>query len=356
MAVDSDFLKNIKDAKYGTDMIGFFKSKAEDYSGGENNAALDFFGKKISGAYVPKPSPTMSVKASLSQFWNNLSDWFTFYWSPVKGIPMALDRKEEGYKIFEETIKDMVRMNQFLRHDYGYYADADMGREWLPPKEFFFSRWADIPGIHIDDEDIADDCEGTTWAAHHGIRVSNKVSVEDILFKLSVGKRENVIACCFSDTTGHAYNQHGTWSVGNWGRIDHGSSNPVVMGKDFISDANDFSYYVENEDATEAEYVEGGEAAFYTNEKCSVQKYLETVDKSEYAVLTGEIIGKLIGKIDRSNMELKDKAIEKYNLPVKGVMKLVNHEIRERTPIARKIADEIDVEIHKIAKLKLARV
>ncbi|MEM5804578.1 MAG: hypothetical protein QXU82_01890 [Candidatus Aenigmatarchaeota archaeon] len=355
MAVDYEFKKELAKARYGSEMINSFKFYSKNYGSDEKAYMLEKLGGRIGGAFVPKPSPTMSPKAASSQFWNNLSDWFTYYWSPAKDIPMGLNEKKKGYEKFEKVISDITRMNQFLRHRYHYYADEVGEDEWRTPKDFFWTRWADRSGSWPWPEDIADDCEGTAWGAHHAIRVSNNVSSKSIIDRLNEGVRQNVIACCFNDSGGHAYNQHGSWSVGNWGRIDHGSDNPVVMGKDFIEDANDFSFYVENEDGTEAEYIEGGEAAFYETDRRSVKQYLDVVSRPKYAVLTGEIVKELIGKIDRSNMELKDKAIEKYGLPTKGVMRLVNREIRERTPLARRIADEIDIELRKIAPLKLAR-
>jgi hypothetical protein len=268
---------------------------------------------------------------------------------------MGSDEKEEGFKEATHTINSMQRMNEFLRHKYHYCADEVGEDEWRTPESFFKTRWSDKSGTWPWKDDVADDCEGTAGFSEYSIMSSNQDSHDSIVLRLLSGRKENVIGCCFNDSTGHAYNQHKNWSVGNWGRIDHGTDDPLTMGKDFIKDANWFSFYVVTDDGSDYEFIEGAEVEFFAAEQGSVTKYIEAVGESKYAVLTRKVLNEVIDKVDSKDMKLEHKDVkdyipeEKFSTFLKGM----NHEIRENTPLKHYMANRLNVVPKKLAPFKL---
>jgi hypothetical protein len=308
-----------------------------------------------------RPRPALSWGASWSQFANGIIDWFGYYRSNVGDISMHLDNKAAGFKQAEKYIDSIKAAGQFFKHPYHYRYDKLPEDEWRTPKEFFYFRWADVTDEYwMWPEDIADDCEGTAWFAHHCIRVANKVSVDDIKKDFQNGKRNNVIGCCYDDESGHAYNVHGQWTVGNWGRIDHGNNDPAVIAKDFISDSNWISFYVENEAGDDIEYLEGAEINYYKNiKRTSVKEHMaimaENDEKIKYGMVTGEHMDEICSEIRKVGdvLQVPEKIFEKYGLPTEPIKRGLAAEINGRGPIVKKIAKQLDVPIKKVLPLEV---
>lgn len=303
-----------------------------------------------------RPKPTLSWGASWSQFSNGIADWFSFYRSEVRKIDMNIDSKPTGYNQAQKIINSVKRAGEFFQHPYHYKYDKDTEDEWLTPKDFY-RRWADFPEEYWPWRvDIADDCEGTAWFAHHCIRVANKVSVDSIKKDFQNGKRNNVIGCCYDDKSGHAYNVHGQWTVGNWGRIDHGHNDPVVIAKDFISGSNWISFYVENEAGNDIEYLEGAEINYYKNVKrMSVEDHIsimaEEDEEIKYGMLTGEHMDEICSQIRKFGnvLQVPEDIFKKYGLPAEPIRRGLEAEINGRGPIVKKIAKQVKVPIKKLA-------
>ncbi len=307
------------------------------------------------------PKPSLSWGASWSQFANGITDWFGYYRSNVGDISMHLNNKAAGFKQAEKYIDSIKGAGQFFQHPYHYRYDKLPEDEWRTPKEFFDFRWANVADEYWPwGEDIADDCEGTAWFAHHCIRVANKVSVDSIKNGFQNGKRNNVIGCCYDDKSGHAYNVHGQWTVGNWGRIDHGRDDPVVIAKDFISGSNWISFYVENEAGNDLEYLEGAEIDYYKNVKrMSVNVHIaimaEDDEEIKYGMLTGEHMDEICSEIRKVGdvLEVPEKIFEKYGLPAEPIRRGLAAEINGRGPIVKKIARELEQPIKKVLPLEV---
>jgi len=308
------------------------------------------------------PKPSLSWGASWSQFANGITDWFGYYRSNVGKISMRLNNKATGFKQAEKYIDSIKGAGQFFKHPYHYKYDKKPEDEWRTPKEFFDFRWADVTDEYWPyTEDIADDCEGTAWFAHHCIRVANSVKVEWIKNEFAAGRRNNIIGCCYDDKSGHAYNVHGSWSVGNWGRINHGSNNLAVIAKDFIKDADWISVYVENSAGTEIEYLEGAEINFYKRviAPTSVAEYIklqrEEGEDITFGVLTGEHMKEIYSEIRKvgDKLEIPDDILEKHGLPVKRIKYGIAIEFNGRGPIVKHIAKQLDLPMNKVAPLQI---
>ena len=326
--------------KYGTDIAAYARQVIPTIGGQEK---LDFntdLAKKFSSMIAPKPSPSMSAGASWSQFWNNIIDWFGYYGSPANKVRMGTSETEDGFKDACKYLDSPLKVNQFRLHHYAYKADQTDSDEWKPPHDVFASRWDSFPNAGK----IGDDCEGISGLSQYCIMQATGQGPQSIINDYNSGMDNNIIFGMFSDTTGHATNKHGKVTVCNFGRIDHGTDDTIAVGRDFISDASWFSRYVwMNGDY---QMIEAGDTAVYSM-SASTREEMKASDKKPFAILTPEVLAKILKKADVKDGVL-DFAREGLGYTDNGMRALkqgLNRELNQKTPLhgmlARKLGKRI---------------
>ena len=289
----------------------------------------------------PKVPTSRPAGVSASYFWNGIVDWLSYPFSRASKIDMDVNRIDEGFDQACTNLDSPALVNQFLSHNFKYGTDETPEAEWRKPKDVFASRWTDFPYKGK----IKDDCEGAAGFAHYVQMRAKGQTPEQIIAYFQRGIKNNVIFGMYNETEGHATNQIGKDTVCNFGRGTHSGDNPNVMALDFIEAPTWFSYSVFK--SSDYEVIEAGDAKFYKT-GMSVQEYLTTVSRSQYAVLTPQILGRILERATVKNGELDfdGAGLDFTSDAIRELKQGMHKELRHRTPlrgiIARKVGERVN--------------
>lgn len=332
---------NVKLPKYGTDMVSFAKDVLPTLDGQEKDDMVKRVADAFSGFYAPKPSPSMSAGARLSQMGNGIWDWFGYYGSPANQIPMDTDKIDEGFQKACQVLKTPRLVHQFYCHHYAYKADKVLADEWKSPYQVFSSRWSGFPN----ENKIADDCEGSAGFAQYSIMKANGRTPEQIIADFQRGQKNNVILGIYSANQGHATDLNGEWTICNFGLVRHGTTDIVKIGRNFLSDANQFSLYLSRNG--EYDYIEGGDADFYGT-GMSAQEYVAT--RGSFAVMTAEMLDKALkqGSVVEGRLEFKSGILGLTDEARKRLQNGLNMELKQSTPLHKIMVNRLDKQVKAV--------